>query len=119
MVSISIDPVETTKPEADAFSRFFQTYPKPFNPMCNYTKSAFYEAVSIADGDDPILVAVSMYANYFKKTNKPLQYASSAQKWLETQAWRTDWNAEAAKEKSSNKGMSNSKPSDIQPGDTF
>jgi hypothetical protein len=100
--SLAIDPNETTKPKPDAFMRFFEIYPKPFNAMCIYTKNAFFEAVSIADGEDPILVNASMYANYFEKAGKPIQYALKAQEWLETQSWRTDWNAELKKHQNQN-----------------
>jgi len=118
--NISINPEETVKPKPSSWTVFYETYPKPFNPMCSYTKSAFYEAVSNANGEDVVLAAVSMYANYFKKTKKPLQYASKAQEWLESRAWNTDWNAEALKSDNQNKkGLSNSAPSVIKKGDVF
>lgn len=119
-VSISIDPAETTKPKPDAFSRFFEIYPKRFNPMCPKVKGAFFQAVSIADGEDVILVNASMYADYFEKTDKPLQYASTAENWLDSQQWRTDWNAEVKKHKANNgKKLSTSSVSEIKAGDKF
>ena len=118
--SSAIDLNETIKPKPDSFSKFFEVYPKRFNPMCHYTKNAFFEAVSKADGEDPILVNASMYANYFEKANKPIQYAMKAQEWLETESWQTDWNLELKKHQNQcGKKLSTSGCSDIKPGDVF
>jgi uncharacterized protein YdaU (DUF1376 family) len=118
--SISINPEETTKPKPDAFARFFEIYPKRFNPMCPKVRNSFFQAVSIADGEDVILVAASMYAEYFEKTGEPLQYASSVEKWLDSQSWKTDWNAEIEKKNSQGKkAPSTSRVSKIKAGDVF
>ena len=116
----AIDPKETAKPKPDAFSRFFEVYPKRFNPMCPKVKNSFFQAVSIADGEDVILVAASMYADYFEKTGEPIQYASSVENWLDSQSWKTDWSKEISKKKDQgSKSLSTSPVSVIKEGDKF
>lgn len=118
--NISINPEETTKPKPTAFYKFGEIFPKRFDLSCPKIKSAFFQAVSVADGEDVILVAASMYASYFQKTSQPLQYASPAEKWLNSKSWLTDWNAEITKHKNQgNKKLSNSAPSVIKKGDKF
>jgi len=115
-----INPKETTKPNPDSFQIFFETFPKRFNAMCPNVKNSFFQAVSIADGEDVILAAASMYADYFRDTEQPLQYATNAQNWLESQSWRTDWLGETKKHKANNgRRKSNSGVSEIKKGDVM
>lgn len=115
-----IDPEETAKPTPGSFEEFSKIYPKKFNPMCTFTRSSFFEAVSIAGNGDKILSAAAMYADYFTISEQPIQYAAKAQDWLESQAWRTDWNDETNKFQNKNGSRkSNSKPSIIKKGELF
>jgi len=115
-----IDPSETTKPKAGAFEKFFEIFPKKFNPMCNFTRSSFFQAVAIADGEDVILAAASMYADYFRNTNQEIKFASKAQDWLDCQAFKTDWNDETEKFKDKNgKKLSTSRVSKIGKDEKF
>lgn len=119
-VSISINPEETAKPKPTAFYKFGEIFPKRFDLSCPKIKSAFFQAVSVADGEDVILVAASMYAEYFQKTSQPLQYASPAEKWLNSKSWLTDWNAEIDKHNNQGKkAPSTSRVSDIKADEVF
>lgn len=115
-----INPEETAKPKPGSFEQFSKIYPKKFNPMCPNVKGAFWQAVSISGSEDEILSTAAMYADYFTITEQPIQYAAKAQDWLESQAWRTDWNDETKKFQNKNGSKkSNSKPSEIKKGDKF
>ena len=101
-----------------AYSNFCQSYPKPFNFNCPYTRSAFHEAVTIADGEDIILVSCNLFSEYHQAANTEQKYIPKAQDWLSDNLWRTDWMREKQK-LSGKKALSTSAPSKIQPGEEF
>ena len=85
-----------------SFKKFYDLYPKPFAYQCNYTKSAFNQAVTEANGEEVILAACQLYADYIKQSGKEISMLPKSQSWLESQQWRVDWMTESKKIKGNN-----------------
>ena len=98
--SSSIDPTETTKPAAGKRYEFAKIYSKvkPFNPNSAEFQNAYFQAVDVADGEDVVNVAASMYVQYCEDLSKPIQYIPNAARWLDTRQFASDWKAETMKE---------------------
>lgn len=95
-----IDPTETTKPAAGKRYEFAKIYSKvkPFNPNSAEFQNAYFQAVDVADGEDVVNVAASMYVQYCEDLSKPIQYIPNAARWLDTRQFSSDWKAETMKE---------------------
>ena len=95
-----IDPTGTTKPAAGKRYEFAKIYSKvkPFNPNSAEFQNAYFQAVDVADGEDVVNVAASMYVQYCEDLSKPIQYIPNAARWLDTRQFASDWKAETMKE---------------------
>lgn len=80
-----------------AYKKFYDLYPKPFDYQCSYTKSAFNQAVTLADGEDVVLSACEIYADYVKSSSKEVAHLPKAQSWLSSGQWKVDWHGELKK----------------------
>lgn len=95
-----INPAETTKPKAGKIHEFADIYSKvkPFDPMNANFQSAYYQAVNVADGEDVVNMAASMFVQYCNDIGKPIQYIPNVGNWLSNRQFNTDWRAESMKE---------------------